>query len=368
MSAIWISASAIDAFECLRKGAFKYVAGLKTPQTDSAVLGGELHSIAEDYLTVGKSPDVLTKAGAMFVSGLPHLPPPGSGGVEGEMKMCIEDVFYLGYIDYRGYGVPGLEGKLVTLDHKTSKSPDRYGLWDKVAFLKNIQAVLYATNQILETGTNEAHLRWLYYWTSGRERAKPSDIVLTRTELEDAFERVVHNPAKEVVKLRLAKPDPMDLAPNTQVCSKYGGCPFRSEVGGPCVRTQNQLITGAYAAANKKPKEEIMGLLDRIKKETGATGSSVASASVAGVPTAPTAPSAPPPPPSSAPKEDHVNAPEAQQTVATTAPAAAPAAAPPKVAARAGHSVPAAVAQAASGREKSVAALLRAIADVLDAG
>ena len=300
-----VSPSSIDAFECERKGAGQYIAKWPREQNASAALGSELHGIAEPYLIKGTQPDEFTKAGNLFVRGLPYLPPPGSGDVEGKRHIELDGVPYVLVIDYRGRKVPGFGGKRVVLDHKTSKNPKKYGLWGKPAFLQNPQSVLYSTYDIIQADDDEANLRWLYYRTSGSPKAEPSDCTLTRTELEDVFEDVVGSKAKRILHLRTVVTDPNELDPNTDVCDKYGGCPYHPRAGGQCTVTKTQQIRGAVRQVEKKETTMAEGnLLARIAARKAA-------AAAGGGASAPEE------------KEDKINPPEAQEEKAEETPAPA---------------------------------------------
>ncbi len=348
-----VSPSSIEKYDmCKRRWAFHYIEGDKEPGGSAAERGSEMHGIGEKYLIEGAYPDRLTQAGNMFIAGMPYLPAPKSGGVEGELDIVIDGVRYFGRIDYFG-SLPakakfmGLEQDVddVTLDHKTSSNPQKYGLWTREAMLAHPQPVIYGTYKILKTDSNETRMRWLYYKSKGPAWAKPSDAVLTRHELEDVFESVVHNKAKEIVRLKVLKPDPNDLDPNTDSCNKYNKpCPYKAK----CKLTlaqqlrQPKSVRDRKPKADSEPKEQKMGLLNKIKSEQAVGGATN------GTPSAP-----------ETPKADKINAPEAAQAPAERV-SARPAAAieSPKVAL---------AAKVFAGREQKISAVLRAIADLLDA-
>jgi len=203
----------------------------REPKSESMKLGSELHKISENYLTRGEQPDRLTQAGQMFIAGLPFLPPPGSGGVEAEKVLDVSGYQYFMAIDYQG-PLPKLDG-VWSLDHKTSKSPARYGLCqeyttdpdthkEKKGFLDDVQAVIIAAAQLLETGASYAQLRWLYYKSVGAPIAIPRDIRLTRTQVEDAFGTLVHPLAERATALRSSNSHPLTLEPNPKRCHAYG--------------------------------------------------------------------------------------------------------------------------------------------------
>lgn len=228
----------------------------REPKTTSLSLGIELHGISEVYLKSGVRPDRLTQAGSMFIAGLPYLPPPKAGGVEGEFILSVSGHDYGGKLDYMGplYNVTN-DHKYVQighglLDHKSSKNPKAYMLRGKrnetierpkkrgtgttrdefKGFLDNIQAVIYAAQYLVRTNSDKVMLRWLYYKSVGAPEAVPSDIVLTRGEIEEAFGRLVHPLAERATRLWSDKSHPLTLAPNTERCHVYNrDCHYKSQ-------------------------------------------------------------------------------------------------------------------------------------------
>lgn len=317
-----ISASQIKTAKCLRKWAFEYILGLRSPGGPAAEFGTRVHKIAEDFATKGAMPDRLTQEGNLFMAGLPFMGPPKSGVAEGAIDMVIDGVRYRGFIDLRGYQIPDYDpARRVVRDYKTSSNPkgvspegEPYGLWGRENFLKDPQAVIYGTYDVIEADDTESHLDWLYFWTRGKPRVEASRAVLTRAELEDAFEPVVHTKAKELVRLRIAAPDPNDLDPNTTVCNNFGGCPHRER----CQLTTKQKIGGVLQlvtkSENRNKEKTEMTLLEKIAADR-ATKAALAN----GTPT--TLKSVPPP------AVDIVNPPEvkkAEPAAKLTGPKAVP--------------------------------------------
>jgi len=332
----FVSTSQIDLLgTCEARWGFNYISKIREPQAASAMLGTELHNIAEAYLQDGKAPDELTKAGDLFVRGLPFLPPPGSGGVEGEFRFELGGIRYLSRIDYRGEKVPGWEGQRVTLDHKTSSNPK--GEWcmpdcrghhtqaDRQKWLTNSQSVLYGTYDMLAAGDEKSNLRWLYYRTKGSPIAIPRDITLSRAELEDCFEEVVHAPATRILELISAQPDPNTLDKNTGSCKKYGKvCINHPSVGGRCQISTQQKVAGALLSIRKKDQTPMsqQTALEKIRRRKLAAAGGAAS--------------------SAAPKTDVINPPEKDEPeVVETAAEVVETAAPKVRAARAPKAAPA---------------------------
>lgn len=254
----------------------------REPRGESLVLGSELHKISENYLTRGEQPDRLTHAGNMFITGLPFLPPPGSGGVETEKVLDVSGYQYFCAIDYQG-PLPHQSG-IWSLDHKTSKNPTRYALCqeyttdpdthkEKKGFLDDIQAVIIAAAQLLETGASYAQLRWLYYKSVGSPLAIPRDIRLTRTQVEDAFGTLVHPLAERATRLRSSNSHPLELEPNPKRCHAYNRPCHYTEI---CDLSLSERL-------NPKQSKEVITVMSLLRKaeERGALASQAANTQTA---------------------------------------------------------------------------------------
>lgn len=279
----------------------------REPKGESLALGIELHEIAENYLVQGSKPDRLTVAGDMFIQALGLLPPPGAGGVEGEKNLKIAGHEYFMKVDYRG-PLPEQTG-IWTMDHKTSKSPKRYGLWqkhttgtgyaEKKGFLDNIQAVIYGAQYVAETGEETAQLRWLYY-SNPRGGAFASDIVLEKAEIWEAFGTLVHPTAELAATLRADKRHPLELDPNPGRCHAYGrDCHYTTV----CNLSMSHKLEHADKLTKIRKKED-MGLLERTQAKLNGTAPATA-------------------PAAETKKEDKINPTEAKSAKADIAPKSA---------------------------------------------
>ena len=269
-----LSASQVsDGLLCETKWALRRLLP-KGPEQESARLGQAVHKLQERYLTDGTRQDVLPpecnltdedqikfwrRAGNMALAGMPFIPGPGTGGVEGQFFATLGGIKYMGFLDWQGPAgvLPGLDAQTsgalpAALDHKTSSDPSKYGIWGKDAFLSDPQALIYACKLIVQHRADSVFLRWVYYWSKIKSRALPSDAVVTCAEVEDAFGAVVHPVAYRQVGLLAAMPaklterdvsDPevradltgshavqwanSETRRNPDNCQKYGGCEFR---------------------------------------------------------------------------------------------------------------------------------------------
>jgi hypothetical protein len=243
------------AQSCMALWGFNYTLP-KTPSTDAQRKGLLLHGVQENYLKHGARQDTIDPTitdlaelklaravGSMALAGLPWLPGPGTGHVEGEALVTISGIRYKVFLDYAGPSdlLPSAPAGLrAVVDHKTSSNPTDYGLWGKAAFLGDAQALVYAAKEMIQHNTDSVFCRWIYYWTTRKSKALPSDVILTRAEVEGAFGGVVHETAQRLVQIRTSDAwrtntlDPNTLAKNYDHCGAYGGCPHSPERGGPC--------------------------------------------------------------------------------------------------------------------------------------
>lgn len=215
---------------CFRSLGWRYIAGVKEPDTRENTFGTELHGVAEDYLNKGKKPDLETKAGRRFFPALRFLPPPGVGGVEDEYDLTISGVAYGVKIDWIGPAVlvpdcpPECMSWPAVIDHKTSKNPKEYGLKEREDFLANPQAVLYMAAALVKNPTaGGVYARWIYYASpdGGNPDANARSHAFTREEITEAFKWHVHAWGVEIVKIRSKPRHPLAIVPNPAWCHHF---------------------------------------------------------------------------------------------------------------------------------------------------
>src|SRR5690606_31334769 len=127
------------------------------------------------------------------------------------------------------------------------------------------QGMLYAEAEFrADPKLKKLELFWLYATTKGKRRARPVRITITREHAAAAFTRI-HAVAKEMAEIRRAGGSALDLPPNVEHCSAYGGCPFR---GGACNLTNEERLRSAMSK-KMTLKEQMMARLkeQRAKKE-----------------------------------------------------------------------------------------------------
>lgn len=274
------------ARDCLRKAYYRYFTDLpKPPSGPGAELGSAVHDVAEGYLAHGKAPDRDTPAGKIFIPGLPHLPPPGSGGVEGWIRFTVsERITYNGRVDLvtRAGVLPGFDGDPylpIILDHKTSKDPNAHGKGPE-QLATDSQVLIYGmwlAAREAKTGLTRAGFRWVYYATLGRPRAYPVDLVLSYDQLTAGFGQYIWPVSLTLAELEHERPRAEDVPCSPEACGKYGGCPYM----GVCPITPAQRLSGAFNTEDRNMGES---LLQKLQKRQ-----------VAGVNPPAQAPAAPPP-------------------------------------------------------------------------
>ena len=243
------------AKDCLRKFAFHYFTDLPRPEAGpGAELGAKIHKVAEDYLKNGTAPDRDTPEGEIFIGGLPWLPPPGSGGVEGRIDIEISHIPFTGFVDLctRGGILPRWQfGPCpVVLDHKTSSDPKKWGLTAETLPF-DVQALIYGFYAVSKTERSEIGFRWLYYKTKGRPLVYPTDTVLAQDIIFKNFESEVWPTAELIHGLWQTKPAPNTLEASPEACSKYGGCPYI----GVCKLTPAEKAAGLMRLAQNKEED-----------------------------------------------------------------------------------------------------------------
>lgn len=361
------SPTRLDAFDpgpegCIRLGAFKYWGEKygypREPKGENAKLGIELHKAGEDYQNEGKRPDRLTLAGELFIEGIPYLPHPETSEAEGEKQLDVAGHSYGMFIDLLGKVPQGPRaGFPHVVDYKTSSNARAYGLWQRrttgqgydlrKGFLDDIQAVLCASWQIVHTGDARADLLWLYFGYKSTKRkdpltgetlksfgppfkAMPSYATLERSELEEAFGRLIHPRAELVAKLESEKADPLTLDFNPRRCHKYGRDCFYVPI---CNLQPEEKVFGIKSKPKPAPVQKVatmaISLADRLaaKRNQAQSDSTTAQAKAEAAPAPKSVP--PPAPQASSKKEDKINPPESKARIEKVAvQSAAPAARP----------------------------------------
>lgn len=212
-----VSVSQIETYrDCPRKWGFNKLDGIESPPGSGAMLGSMVHTVLEKYLLEGTEPDPKTPAGLIARAGLGNLPKPPYE-VEKAFDVDIAGVRFTGRMDVI------LRDPLAVIDHKTT-SDKRYALTAET-LPENLQANVYAHVGMRETGSTEATVKWIYYSTKGT----PKSWVVESTIVDGARHREIIARAAEDGRIMLGHSGKraLDLEPNWNACSKYGGCPHK---------------------------------------------------------------------------------------------------------------------------------------------
>jgi RecB family exonuclease len=242
----WFSASSVEAFQrCPRRWAWRRLEGVKT-DTTRMTFGREVHDVLKNWLTAGEL-DPKTRAGACAAQGVAVLPPPRTEGLRVEEWFGVK----IGGVLFRG--IKDLEElerdpPRVT-DHKTTRSL----FWAKEpdALVDDLQACLYAADAMASTGALRCELRWIYYPTEGPPKAAAVVTrVVDRAEVEPVLARAVQA-AKKMTRLRILGARALDLPPNLDSCSDYGGCEYAEHCGE--VHVSEETLDDFLASLEKRP-------------------------------------------------------------------------------------------------------------------
>jgi len=238
---------------CIRKWAFNKIEGQRSPPTAATTLGTNVHAVAEDYLNLGTVPNLSTKPGKIFASGI-HLLPDRKlvTGVEKNFNLRFSDtVTFHGIVDFAGDDFIG--------DHKTT-SNFRYALTPE-ELVTDYQGVLYgmahATDRNLGL-TEKFKLIWVYYLTRGKPQARRVQIETNRVQLERTYFPLAEK-AEQLVKLKNTVESALEVEPNYSACGAFGGCPFRN-------KCESEKPVYDFSKQNME-KDSMSSLLERLKEK-----------------------------------------------------------------------------------------------------
>lgn len=322
-----LSASDVESFvKCPRKWAFEKFEGVKK-NASSARLGTRVHSILEDYQTIGTLPNVREQLilpddrtgehvthwpGQIADAGIHLLPAPGVVEVEGAFTMRTPGAAWRGRKDgvymltpegepatVNGFKVKKDGFVLVVQDHKTTKDPRyakvttapeaaRFGSPAEV-LSSDVQCLLYLYDEIKKHDLKKAAHDWVYYQTKqGKPKAWREFGTLDAGYVIEEVEKKIDTIAVEMLRLYKIRPKPQTLPPATSIdyCNAYGGCPNKSQ----CTLTTEEQID--MSTSTLSPMDAALACLK--SQQAG-----LAAGTIPPVVPPPAAP--PPPPPPSVP-------------------------------------------------------------------
>ena len=233
------SASQVTLFRrCPRAWWTKYVSGVRMPETEAQARGKMVHGHLERYLRDG-TPIPASKYGRIALSGIDHLPEPGTGEVEEEIWLRGETPLpLLGFVDWMQLN----EDPPVILDHKTSSSllwtlGEEARTWKdwrgntqhKGPLADDVQMTTYGKHAIDVTGASEVVFRHIYYGTAYEEQFRskywshPVRVVVPAARIVRNWSKIVQTTCEmsRTSALKESEVPQVDKA-----CSAYGGCPY----------------------------------------------------------------------------------------------------------------------------------------------
>lgn len=263
-----VSASQISKYrECARKWAWLYLAGIESPSSAAAALGTECDDTQlQPYLRDARAFDFSRESGYIVAAGIAYLPKPQTPGLQVQKYFEMPSPTWIDAIGpqgrtrqhigfgYRGYmdlwlpdsgAVPDMPGGAPYVgDFKTTS--DLKWAKSEQALSEDVQAIIYATDAIYETGALSVDLSWMYFQTRGPRKAKRTYLRVTRDHVAREFTKI-NDTAIEMKRVRSENPHPLDLPPNIEQCEAYGGCPYRDK----CNLSPMQIIEAHAAKATR---------------------------------------------------------------------------------------------------------------------
>lgn len=284
-----LSASQLATYgdECPRKWGFRKLDGLEEPSGAAADFGSRAHLQAEGYERFGIPLDLTTPEGECIFAGVHLLPKPGTPGmvVEGDMVLNAWGHLIIGRKDIEILPTPGGFIRPKVIDHKTT-SNFGYAL-NEETITTNIQAVLYAADAMVKTGSDSCDLEWIYYKSKKPYKAFPVRATVTRAQITPTLERI-KTLADEIQLIKSLGLKARDLPYNTKACHKYGRCPYYD----PCGLTANERMHALMSQDLEAQKAAFLAKLNAKK----ATENGVNGIPMNPPPHAPQAPAMPAPP------------------------------------------------------------------------
>ncbi len=282
-----VSATQVTSYlDCKRKLIWRYIAQIVTEPHPSMKLGTEVHDEQlGPYLLEGRTFDYTRDSGYIAASAMPYLPEPKTPGLELERHFMMpspswrtHEFGYQGYLDMWHLDssvMPGLPGGVPLVSDFKTTSNLRYAK-NETTLATDVQAMLYATWAMRETGRREVDLAWIYMQTKGKARkAKRTHLRVVGDHVNEQFKRI-DAVAVEMFELRkrLVGVDPMraafEVEPNIEMCDQYGGCPYR----GNCNLAPSVFVDAEVASDLEQMEAATMsntvGFLARIKKQSDA--------------------------------------------------------------------------------------------------
>jgi|6_EtaG_2_1085325.scaffolds.fasta_scaffold00400_26 RecB family exonuclease len=216
---------------CGRKFYGVYVEKWDTGPKPAADFGTDVHALLEHYLGSGELPssavdldwqsDDKERATHVALAAIPHLPMPPVPDLEleGWARIPLSDgTIMLGRVDMWEPNLHRVTDFKTTSNFKYSLSEEQLRI--------DPQSITYAYSRI-GTG-NTITVRFLYLRTRAPYYTKEVEVFYTRSELQDAWAKMVANDVANIDGIITAESF-ADVEPDLSACGAFGGCPFRTK-------------------------------------------------------------------------------------------------------------------------------------------
>lgn len=266
---------------CNRRWWFRYVAGIKEPDSAAQQRGTEIHDQIRHYLTTGEDVlPIIVRVGKHF------LPEPGADLLvehafnEANQILTADGIPFVGAIDVahrRGTYVNN-EGIVRTdtpttaevIDHKSSSDVAQYAKRGD-QLIETVQMVGYGiVASKLWPDIDMVRLSHNYFQTRGARYAEKKTALFPLVTVKDKWQDV--ETTVRTMRDVASETDGQKVPPAWDSCNAYKGCPHRAR----CPRSPEQAIVDLFGKGNA------MSLLNR-RGNAGAAGASSGTLASAGI-------------------------------------------------------------------------------------
>jgi hypothetical protein len=280
-----------DREGCLRKWHYRYVMGIKEPEKPWLKLGDEFHKEAENYLRSGNR----AACSPLLLSGLHLMPTPGPDLLleyplplmrtgEGVRIVTIDGAQRLvggklvGAFNIAGIPVTGKmdcvdsRGTYITEegeirdDNLNSISVSDWKTGSDWRYHKtrhqlpdSLQMTGYAHYLAGASASDYVRLTHVFFNKKARD-ARRSTIPVPRGEIARRFQRI--EKIAHTLTQVACETDPLKVDANTNVCSAYGGCPYRGE----CPASREKTLVDMFGPGMNRDRKELTMSLDLIAR------------------------------------------------------------------------------------------------------
>lgn len=273
-----ISPSQVETYlVCARRWAWAHICGIWEPESRGTALGKRVHTIHADYLERGTVPDpgetwVWSQdpkkrafyPGRIALSMMPRgvYPAPKTGKVEYKINLDVGGVVWVCIIDWH---TVVSDNQIIILDHKTSADPVQWGKTVET-LPKDPQAVIYA--RVITEYYKKPNADVIAHWNYGANDASPKKAHVVTAwfkseELNSDFENRILPIGRELVRLKKARVNPLELPFNADACFLYHkpckyveNCKLTTQERIGCIVMGNPLVDSLLAEGDDEVEEK----------------------------------------------------------------------------------------------------------------